>query len=477
MFSGKIFINLLTLFLTFSGFNCDKSIVKTVEFVNDNCVISSNLKEEIRNYQPIVNKIIKTVTEGKLKGQTWQELATFIDKFGSRISGSKNLENAIDYMLQRSKTFDLDNVHGEPVTVPHWVRGKEEAFLLKPRFFKLNILGLGGSIGTPKEGITAPVIVVESFDELKNRSTEAKGKIVVFAEKWVSYGVTVQYRQYAAVRAAEVGALASLVRSITPFSINSPHTGWQDYSNNVTKIPTASITVEDAEWLLRMDRKGIPIEIKLYMEAETLPSVESRNTVVEVTGHEEPSKFVLVSGHLDSWDVGQGAMDDGAGAFISWYSTVVLKKLMLRPKRTVRAVLWTGEEEGLIGAFAFRESHNKSDIVVLMESDEGTFSPQGLIFKGSPEAKCIIEEILKLFEPLGTNQLELSNDVGSDIMVWANDDVPLASLKNANERYFWFHHSDGDTMLVEDSDTLDKCTAFWTSVAYILADMSITLPR
>ncbi|XP_073988286.1 carboxypeptidase Q-like [Rhodnius prolixus] len=467
----------LFLFFTFNELQC-ALLYESNALQLGNCDdLSLSLKSEIRGYQPIVNKIVKTVTQGKFKGQTWEELATFIDKFGSRISGSENLENAIDYMLQRSSHYNLDRIHGEPVTVPHWVRGKEEAILLKPRHFTLNIMGLGGSVATPKEGITAPVMVVESFEELKNRSMEAKGKIVVFAETYVSYGKSVVYRQYAAVRAAEVGAVASLVRSITPFSINSPHTGWQDYSEKVKKIPTAAITVEDAQWLLRMHRRGIEIEIKLYMEAHTLPSVQSRNTVVEVSGSKDPEKFVLISGHLDSWDVGQGAMDDGAGAFISWYSTVVLKKLGLRPKRTVRAVLWSGEEEGLIGAFAFRAAHNKSDIVILMESDEGTFMPQGLTFKGTAKAKCIIQEILKLLEPLGTNQLVLSDDVGSDIMVWANDGIPLASLKNANERYFWFHHSDGDTMAVENPDVLDKCTALWASVAYILADMSIMLPR
>lgn len=441
------------------------------------CNLTQKLKDEIKSYTPIVNRIIKSAVSGNSQGQTWKELANFVDTFGNRISGSQNLENAIDYMLNRSISYGLENVHGEPVEVPHWVRGNERAILLSPRIQKLNILGLGGSIGTPPEGITAPVIVVETFDELQEKANEAQGKIVVFAEKWEGYGKTVQYRQYAAVRGAKVGAVATLLRSIAPFSINSPHTGWQDYSDDVRKIPTAAITVEDAEMLLRMYRQGRSITINLYMEAKTLPPVQSRNTIAEIEGSKRPEQAVIVSGHLDSWDVGTGAMDDGGGAFISWYSLVLLKQLNLRPKRTIRAILWTGEEEGLIGAFQYAKVHDKKDFNLLMESDEGTFNPNGLYFSGKDSTACILQEILKLLAPINTTQLIQSSDVGSDIMVWANQGVPMASLMNENQNYFWFHHSDGDRMVLEDSFTLDKCVALWASVAYVAADLSMDLPR
>lgn len=440
------------------------------------CELEPSLVEEIQGYKTAVQKINEAVTNGKAKGKVYEELATFVDKFGFRMSGTKNLENAIDYMLNKSMDLGLDNVHGEPVTVPHWVRGHEEATLLKPRQANLKLLGLGGSVSTPKDGITAKVLVVQSFKELENRANEAKGKIVVFVEKWESYGKTVTYRVNAAVKTAEAGGVASLIRSITPFSISSPHTGWQAYKKGVKQIPTAAITVEDAEMLLRMSKRGEEIEINLKMEAKMMDPVQSRNTVVEVTGHENKDEYVLVSGHLDSWDVGDGAMDDGGGAFISWYSIVLLKQLGLVPKRTVRAVLWTGEEEGLIGAAAYKNANPVNNLVLAMESDEGTFSPRGISFKGVPKAVCIMKEVMKLMTPMNATDFTLSNDIGSDVMVWANSPVPLAALANANEKYFWFHHSDGDRMTVENSKELDKCLALWASVSYVVANLSVRLP-
>lgn len=447
----------------------------------DVCNLDPTLVKEIAGYQPTVDKIVRELTQGRHKGKTFQALADFVDTFGNRISGTQNLENAIDYMMNKSVENNLENVHGEPVTVPHWVRGHEEAKMLLPFEKPLNMLGLGGSIATPSDGITAEAIVVKDFNELKRIGDKAKGKIVVYNEKWVNYGVTVQYRTDGAVEAAKVGAVASLIRSVTPFSINSPHTGMQSYNDNVTRIPTACITVEDAAMLQRMQDRGQNIKIFLKMEAKNEAPVVSRNTVVEVTGQTEPENVVLLSGHLDSWDVGMGAMDDGGGAFISWYSTVVLKSLGLRPKRTVRTVMWTGEEEGLIGATEYRKAHmdDNDHFTLLMESDIGTFTPQGITFGGvsNPEAGCIIQEILKLFSGLNATQYEPSNDIGSDIMVWFGDNIPLASLKNADEKYFWFHHSNGDTLTVEDSEILDKCTAVWASTAFVVADLSVNLPR
>ncbi|CAH1396026.1 unnamed protein product [Nezara viridula] len=445
--------------------------------LDESCGLPNDLKAEIQSYQPIVNKIIKSAVSGPHKSKTYKELADFVDKFGYRISGSENLEHAIDYMLNKSISYKLDNVHGEPVMIPHWVRGHEEATLLSPRETNLSILGLGGSIATPPEGITASVLVVESFDELKNKSNEAKGKIVVFVEEWVNYGVTVKYRDYAAVEGAKVGAVATLIRSVTPFSINSPHTGWQDYSDDVPKIPTAALTVEDAYMLLRMYRRGDKIIIRLKMEAKNMPPVQSRNTISEIEGKQIKDKAVIVSGHLDSWDVGNGAMDDGGGAFISWYSLVLLKSLNIRPRRTIRTILWTGEEPGLVGAVKYSKVHNKDEFVLLMESDEGTFTPEGITFSGTKQANCIMKEILSLLSPINATKLELSNDVGSDISIWSNQGIPMASLLNKNERYFWYHHSNGDTMTVENSDDLDKCLAVWASVAYVVADLSVNLSR
>ncbi|XP_067133302.1 carboxypeptidase Q-like [Centruroides vittatus] len=442
------------------------------------CTLSPNLKKEIDNYKNIVDKIINYVISGPAKGQTYDHLAKFIDKFGNRIAGSANLENAIDYMVTTLRGLNL-NVRTENVQVPHWVRGEESAQLLQPRRKNMAILGLGGSIGTGENGITAEVIAVRSFDELKSKAAQVKGKIVVYNQDFVSYGKSVQYRDYGAEWAAKFGGVASLIRSVTPFSIYSPHTGWQDYSNNVTKIPTACITIEDAEMIYRMAKRGTKVVIHLKMSAKNLPPVQSRNTIIEMKGQTFPQQIVLVSGHLDSWDVGEGAMDDGAGAFISWRVLDILTQLKLKPKRTLRAVLWTGEEEGLFGAITHLNNNKKNlkNFSVVMESDIGTFKPLGLTYSGNNTiAQCIMQEILKLMLPINATQLNLMEE-GSDTTVFMNAGVPGISLVNANEKYFYFHHSNGDTMTVEDPENLDLCTALWTASAYVLADIQEMLPR
>ncbi|XP_078359744.1 carboxypeptidase Q-like [Oculina patagonica] len=440
--------------------------------------ISRQLKTEIAKHQDDANKIIDFLTKGPGKHQVYNRLATFVDTFGNRVAGSANLEHAIDYMLDELKNDKLDNVHGEDVNVTHWVRGKESAQLIEPRIQPIALLGLGGSVGTPPDGITAEVLVVNSFDELHANASKAKGKIVVFNEKYVDYGTSVIYRQLGAAETAKVGGLASLIRSVTPFSIYSPHTGWQDYQTGVEKIPTACITVEDAEMLARMAARGTKIVINLKMEAKTLPPAVSRNTVAEIKGSEYPEQVVLVSGHLDSWDVGQGAMDDGGGAFISWQALSVIRQLNLRPKRTMRMVLWTGEEEGLLGAQQYYNRHkvNASNFSLVMESDIGTFMPEGIAFHGSDKAVDIMREIMSLLKPINATNLSIV-DVGGDITFWVREGVPGGSLDNANSKYFYFHHSDGDTMTVQDPDAMDLCAAVWAVVAYTVADLDEMLPR
>ncbi|XP_020601903.1 carboxypeptidase Q-like [Orbicella faveolata] len=440
--------------------------------------LSYQLKKEIVNHQDDANKIIDFLTKGPGKQQVYNRLATFVDTYGSRIAGSANLERAIDYMLDELDKDKLDNVHGEEVQVTHWVRGEESARMLLPRNYSIALLGLGGSVGTPPDGITAEVLVVRSFDELHDQASKAKGKIVVFNERWVDYETSVIYRTHGAAEVAKVGGVASLIRSVTPFSIYSPHTGWQDYEQGVEKIPTACITVEDAEMMARMAARGTKIVINLKMAAKTLPPAVSRNTVAEIKGSVYPEQVVLVSGHLDSWDVGQGAMDDGGGAFISWQALSVIRQLNLKPKRTMRMVLWTGEEEGLLGAEQYYNRHkeNASNFSLVMESDIGTFMPEGISFTGGEKAVAIMREVMSLLKPINVTNLRVEN-VGGDITFWVRDGVPGGVLDNANSKYFYFHHSNGDTMTVQDPDAMDLCAAVWAVVAYTVADLDELLPR
>ncbi|PBC27121.1 Plasma glutamate carboxypeptidase [Apis cerana cerana] len=442
------------------------------------CQLPQSLLNEIDSYEPVVRAIINEALNGSFKESTWNELAYFTDRFGPRPSGSEALESSIDYVLNRSIEYGLENVHGEPVTVPHWVRGRESATLLKPRQLNIAILGLGTSIGTPPEGITADAIVVDSFEELNRRKDDVPGKIVIYNQKFVSYGETVKYRNNGATEASKYGAVAALVRSVTPYSLYTPHTGHQSYGENVTKIPVAAITVEDATLLRRMANRGERLEINLKMEATNLPSTVSRNVVAELRGSRNPEKVVVVSGHIDSWDVGQGAMDDGGGAFISWQAVKLLKYLNYRPRRTVRLIMWTAEEMGYIGALDFVKTHKseQNNLQFVMESDIGTFTPLGIEYTGTDVVGCILERIMTLFSPLGNMKVRSPNQ-GPDIDFWINEGVPGGSLWNQDDKYFYYHHSNADTMLVEDPDALDRGTALFAALSYVLADLSIDLPR
>lgn len=441
--------------------------------------LSQKTIDEIGGYQDIVAEIVNYTVNGPGQNQSYNRLAAFTDKFGNRLSGTDNLEYAIDYMLGALAEDGLDNVHGEAVNVTHWVRNQEEARLVEPRDYVIAISSLGSSVGTPKEGTLAYAIVVRSFDELVSRANEVKGKIVIYNQDYRGYPDSSSYRVAGASRAAEYGAVATLIRSITPFSIHSVHTGIQFYSSSVAKIPTACITVEDAEMFYRMEQRGTRIKIFLNMSAENLPMVGSRNTVAEITGSVYPEQVVVVSGHIDSWDVGQGAMDDGGGAFISWQALTTVRQLGLKPKRTLRLVLWTDEEAGGVGSQQYYQAHKDeaANFSVLFESDEGVFTPYGIRFTGSDSAREVMMQIGKqLPESLNSSTI-YTNGGGTDVNWWSKSGVPVGSLANHNEHYFYFHHSDGDTMTVLDPIQMNLCSAVWTAYAYILADMDSLLPR
>lgn len=436
------------------------------------------IKKEVAGYRDVAKSIIDLAVYGKAQNRSYERLALFVDTIGNRVSGSDNLKKAIKYMYTALQEDKLQNVSLEPVKVPHWERGEESAMMILPRKKNLAILGLGGSIGTPPEGISAEVLVVSSFAELQRRAQEAKGKIVVYNEPYVSYGETVQYRSRGASEAAKVGAVASLIRSVASLSINSPHTGWQDYENGIPKIPTACITVEDAELMARLSSRGVKIVVELKMGAVQHPDADSFNTVAEIVGSKYPEQVVIVSGHLDSWDVGQGAMDDGGGAFISWEALSLIRDLGLRPKRTIRLVMWTGEEQGGVGASQYYERHKKDigNMDLVMESDIGTFMPVGMQFSGKPEARVIMSEIMKLLAPINITTL-YDYAEGTDISFWMQAGVPGASLLDDASRYFWFHHSEGDTMTVQNPIWMNYCAAVWTVVSYVVADLEEMLPR
>jgi carboxypeptidase Q len=358
--------------------------------------------------------------------------------------------------------------------VPHWVRGEESLDLVLPRKQRLPMLGLGGSIGTPKGGITAEVMVVASFEELKARASEAKGKIVLYDAEWRDYGYNGAFRRLGAIEAARAGAVASLARAAGPYSMRTPHTGSMSYDSTVTRIPHASVTAEDAMMMRRMIARGQKVSVTLTMNAQTLPDAQSHNVMGELRGREKPNEIVVMGGHIDSWDVGQGAMDDAGGVVVAWEAIRLLKRLGLTPRRTIRAVGWTNEENGMRGGNAYRDMHKQEPHQLAIESDGGVFSPLGFGFTGTPEARKAVEAIGSLLVPIGAGKIGPSGG-GADIGPIMATGVPGMGLEVDGTRYFWFHHTDADTPDKLDPKEVQRCVAVMAVMAYIAADLEQSL--
>jgi len=421
-----------------------------------------------------LNIIAKALTDST----AYNRLGYMCDTFGPRLSGSKNLEKAINWIQKEMKKDGFSTVQGERVKVPVWIRGDESVTLLKPFYKELSILGLGGSIGTQRGGITAEVLVVKDWDDLSARGDEAKGKIVLFNAPFTSYGKTVGYRYSGASAAAKQGAVASLIRSIGPWSMNTPHTGVMAYKDDIPKIPHAALTMEDAMMLGRIQDRGNKIIVKMSMEAKMVADRWSRNVVGEIKGSQYPDEIVVLGGHIDSWDVGQGANDDGGGCIAAWEAIRLIKELGLKPKRTIRCVLWTNEENGGKGNKAYRDMHRDEldNHVLAIESDGGVFSPKGFGFSGSEPAWKIVEEIHELLEPIGANIISKGGRA-ADVTPLNDEGVPVMSLKVDGSKYFWYHHTNADTFDKIDFNEFNRCVAAMAIMAFVVADLDEPLPR
>ena len=436
-----------------------------------------------KQYQATADRIAEAALKNNDAYNKLEELCVGI---GHRLSGSANLEKAIRWAIDTLKKDGQENVRGEKVMVPHWVRGKESATMVEPRVEPLSMLGLGGSVGTPPEGITAPVVVVADEDELKALGDKVAGKIVLFnkamppydPEHGSGYGTTVKYRTHGARLASMQGAVAALVRSVTAKSLRTPHTGAMRYGDAERKIPTAAISVEDAETLARMQKRGIAAKVTLKMEAKTLPDAESANVIAELRGRDKPEEVVVISGHFDSWDLGHGAHDDGGGCIIAMEAINVLRKLNLIPRRTIRVVLWTNEENGLRGGRAYAKAHadELDRHVAAIESDSGVFAPRGYSLDCEDEDREAIaaeqmQEILSLLSPsLGELKATVGGS-GADVSPMKPSGVLLMGHHVEGATYFDYHHTHADTIDKVDPQELSQNVAMLTTVAYILADM------
>ncbi len=425
--------------------------------------------------EAMVGRFLARATHSSL---AYPRMAELCDQFGPRFSGTTNLEAAIDWAISKLKADGFEAVRGEPVMVPRWVRGEESLEQLTPRPMAMPVLGLGGTIGTPPGGIEGDVLVLTNFAELEAREAEVPGKIVVFHPAFTEYNEIVRYRTRGAIEAGRAGALASLVRSATPFSLQTPHTGGMSYEAGTRRIPHAAITVEEGARLLRLQERGMPARVRLSLGAKSYDEVESRNVIAEWRGRERPEEIVVVGGHFDSWDVGQGALDDAGGCLAAWEAIRLLREAGYRPRRTFRLVLWTNEENGLRGARAYVKAHaselGKHSIAI--ESDWGIGPVKGFKFTGSAAAERQLSAILPWLKRLGPFELR-SGAGGSDLGPLLTAGVPVMDLWTDRRDYFWFHHTAADTVDKVDPVELNRCVAALGIMLYGLGELPEPLAR
>lgn len=409
-----------------------------------------------------------------------EKLSYLCDRIGHRLSGEPSLDKAIAWAAAQMKADGLVNVVTPHVKVPHWVRGNESAALVEPVAHTLTILGLGGSVGTPKKGITAEIVPVASFEDLDKRGRAGiEGKIVLFNVPFEGYNRTVTYRISGPSRAARLGAVAALVRSVTPVSLQSPHTGALEYSSGFPKIPAAAVTIEDALLIQRLVDAGNPVVAHLEMEAHMLPDADSANIIGEIPGRERPDEVVVIGGHLDSWDVGAGAQDDGSGCITALEAAHIIHALGLVPRRTLRVAFWTNEENGGAGGEAYRTWAGESvrNHVAAIEMDGGAEKPVGFGVSGSGDLQALLarlHEIGALLERIDASSIQPGGG-GADIAPIMADGVPGLALRTVGTHYFDWHHSRADTTDKVKIDDLRANIAAMAVMAYVLADMPAPL--
>jgi carboxypeptidase Q len=422
----------------------------------------------------------------------YREVAHLTENIGPRPTGSPQAQKAVEYVADELRKLGLE-VRLEEAKVPHFVRGIENAELTEypgqapgvPQ--KIVVTALGGNVPTPADGITADVVAVSSFDELKALGRDkVRGKIVLFNEVFdkrkaaagfalEAYGEAVEYRGDGAKAAAGLGAAAALVRSVGGADYRIPHTG----DSRAAGIPAGAVTAEDAELIAHLAAEGT-VRMHLTLGAQMLPEVTSYNVVADLKGSEHPEQIVVVSGHLDSWDLGTGAIDDAAGVAVAMETAQILQQLHIRPKRTIRVIAWMDEETGGKGRVAYTEAHQAefANHVGVIESDLGAEHPLGFIAKISQQAADQLAPVQSVLSSFGANILRLTTESpGADISTLAKAGVPAFGEMQEGRTYFNYHHSPADTLDKIVPQELRENAAAMAVLGYALAEMPQTLPR
>jgi Zn-dependent M28 family amino/carboxypeptidase len=432
-------------------------------------------------YRDVTAKILAAGTSGR---SAFGRLAYLTDHIGARIAGSKKLDEAIAWAQKSFAADGQENVHAEKAMVSHWERGELDLQMLTPATHALHGLALGLAPGTGKKGITAQVVIIDDFDQLKALGVKGvKGKIVLFnhamppytEEKGSGYGESSAFRVRGPGAASRLGAVAVLTRSATARSLGTPHTGVTlfDVPKGDKEIPAVAITLEDADLITRLAAEG-PVTLKLVSGARNLGKVPSANVIAELRGREKPDEVVVLAAHLVSWDVGPGAQDAGAGVVIMMEALAILRRGGWVPKRTIRVVLYTNEEHGIDGAIAYGKDHagELGKHVAAIESDGGSFKPLGLSYEGKADAPAYarLADLITLLAPLGATSLEASHS-GTDLIPLVAAGVPSLGHRTDGSTYFDYHHTDADTLDKVDPTFLQQNAAMMAVVAYVLADM------
>ena len=425
----------------------------------------------------------------------FEHLATLTDTIGPRLSGSPQLSAAVAQVAAAMRTL-TEKTWLQPARVPHWVRGEERAELTdypgRPAGLvqRLHLTALGGSGSTPATGINARVIVIHDFDELKARAAEVRGSIVLYESRFdqrladngeagTAYGQSGLYRFVGPAEAASLGARAALVRSIGGADYRLPHTGATRWRDGQAPIPAAALSAEDADLIERLASTG-PVSMQLVLTPQTLPDADSANVIADWPGRESPGEVVIVSGHLDSWDLATGATDDGVGVMAAAGVIAVLRELDLHPRRTIRFIAWTNEENGGRGAKAYAESVRDAlgSQVAAIESDEGAGRSLGILAAVAEESLAALKPVVAALAPIGATALtRRTGEVGADIAPLQAGGVPgFAPLVDARH-YFDYHHTAADTLDKVNPENLRTQVATMAVLAYFLAELPSPLPR
>ncbi len=439
---------------------------------------------------------LKRLQEAALSSDyAYRQVAHLANNIGPRLSGSAQAQKAVEYVANELKSIGCD-VQLEKVMVPHWVRGDETAALVQfpgqteSTTQKIVLTALGGSVATPAEGLTADVVVVRNFEELKSLGRDkVAGKIVLFnypfdkqmaAEGYGgdAYGEAVVYRNDGPSEAAKLGAAVALLRSVGGADYRLPHTGNTKFAEGVSKIPAAAIAAEDADLIASLIAEG-PVCMRIVLTPQQLPDAVSYNVIGDLKGSEHPEQVIIVSGHLDSWDLGTGAIDDGAGLAVSMEAAHLIQQLRLRPKRTIRVIAWMNEENGLGGSKTYAKDHEKDmgNHFAAIETDGGAGHPLGINMKAKPEVKSLLEPVAKVLQDSGAGALSFTEHAGADIEPLDKAGVPTFAPIQDSRFYFNYHHTAADTLDKIVPKELAENSAVVAVLSYALANIEQALPR